>query len=42
MTHVVGSLLSVPAGQGFGGQGTITDSVTCQGTIAAAPGGDSF
>jgi autotransporter-associated beta strand protein len=31
--------LTVPAGSGFGGYGTITDPVVCQGTITATPSG---
>jgi len=37
MTHVPGTTLVVPAGQGFGGSGTISDPVNCQGTITGAP-----
>ncbi len=36
MTHVAGTTLTVPAGKGFGGSGTIVDPVVCQGTIAAS------
>ena len=39
LTHTLGTTLTVPAGQGFGGSGSISDSVACQGTIAAASGG---
>ena len=34
-----GSTLTVPAGQGFSGSGSISDPVNCQGTIAATSGG---
>ena len=37
--HVAGTTLTVPAGKGFGGWGSINDPVVCQGTIAAASGG---
>ena len=37
--HVAGTTLTVPAGQGFSGWGTINDPVVCQGTIAAAANG---
>jgi autotransporter-associated beta strand protein len=36
--HTAGTTLVVPAGQGFGGWGSINDPVNCQGTITAAPG----
>ena len=36
--HVLGTTLTVPAGLGFGGVGTIVDPVVCQGTITAASG----
>ena len=39
LTHTVGTALVVPAGQGFGGYGSINDPVTCQGTITAATDG---
>ena len=39
LTHTLGATLAVPAGQGFGGLGAITDLVSCQGTITAAAGG---
>ncbi len=39
LTHTLGTTLNVSAGTGFGGWGTITDLVTCQGTITATPGG---
>ena len=39
MTHTAGTTLVVPAGQGFGGWGSINDPVNCQGTIAAGSGG---
>ena len=39
LTHTLGTTLSVPAGQGFGGWGTITDPVNCQGTIIATSSG---
>ena len=38
LTHTAGTTLVVPAGQGFGGVGSINDPVNCQGTIAAAAG----
>ena len=34
--HVLGTTLTVPAGMGFSGIGTISDPVVCQGTIATA------
>ena len=37
--HVLGTTLTVPAGQGFAGAGPISDPVVCQGTIVAASGG---
>ena len=33
LTHTFGTTLTVPAGQGFGGSGSISDPVNCQGTI---------
>ena len=39
LVHVAGTTLTVPAGQGFGGWGSIDNPVNCQGTITAAPGG---
>ena len=33
--HVLGTTLTVPAGMGFSGAGTISDLVICQGTIGA-------
>ena len=39
LTHTLGSTLSVSAGTGFGGWGTIADPVACQGTILATAGG---
>ena len=39
LTHTLGTTLTVPAGSGFGGYGTITDPVVCQGTITATPSG---
>ena len=39
LTHTAGTTLVVPAGQGFGGWGSINDPVNCQGSIAAAAGG---
>ena len=39
LTHTAGTTLTVPAGQGFGGWGSISDPVVCQGTIAAGSGG---
>ena len=38
LTHTASTTLIVPAGQGFGGGGTITDPVNCQGTILATFG----
>ena len=38
LTHTAGTTLAVPAGQGFGGSGSIGDPVNCQGTITAASG----
>ena len=37
--HTAGTPLAVPAGQGFGGWGSINDPVNCQGTITATAGG---
>ncbi|MGO9112862.1 MAG: beta strand repeat-containing protein [Thermoguttaceae bacterium] len=37
--HTAGTTLTVSAGTGFGGSGTITDPVNCQGSIIATPGG---
>ncbi len=39
LTHTAGTTLSLSAGQGFGGCGSISDSVSCQGTITAASSG---
>ena len=39
LTHTLGTTLTVSAGTGFGGSGTIMDPVVCQGTIAASPSG---
>ena len=39
LTHTVGSTLTVPAGQGFTGVGSISDHVNCQGTIVASANG---
>ena len=39
MTHTLGTTLTVPAGQGFGGSGAVNDPVVCQGTIAAGSAG---
>ena len=39
MTHVLGTTLSVTAGQSFGGWATITDPVSCQGSLIASPSG---
>ena len=39
LTHTLGTTLNVPAGEGFGGSGSISDPVNCQGTIMAAGGG---
>jgi T5SS/PEP-CTERM-associated repeat protein len=33
ITHTAGTTLVVPAGAGFGGEGSINDQVVCQGTI---------
>ncbi len=38
LTHTVGSTLTVLAGQGFGGSGSINDPVNCQGMISAGGG----
>jgi autotransporter-associated beta strand protein len=38
ITHVLGTTFVVPAGTGFSGQLTITDPVTCQGSILAPTG----
>ena len=38
LTHVAGTTLTVPAGMGFGGIGSINDLVVCQGTITASQG----
>ena len=37
--HVQGTTLTVPAGTGFGGIGTVSDLVVCQGTIAGTSSG---
>ena len=39
LTHTLGTTLNVPAGEGFGGSGSISDPVNCQGIITAAGGG---
>ena len=39
MTHVAGTLLTIPAGKRVAGWGAIDDLVICQGTIAAAQDG---
>ena len=39
LTHTLGTTLTVPAGQGFAGSGSISDPVICQGTITAPSGG---
>ena len=39
LIHTAGTTLTVSAGQGFGGCGSIRDPVNCQGTITAVPGG---
>ena len=39
ITHVLGTTLTVSAGTGFGGCGTITDPVICQGSIIATASG---
>ena len=36
LTHTLGTTLTVPAGQGFVGSGSINDPVVCQGTITAS------
>ena len=36
LTHTAGTTLTVPAGQGFCGLGTIVDPVNCQGSIAVS------
>ena len=41
LLHTVGTTLTVPAGSGFAGAGTINDPVVCQGTITAGPIGTS-
>ena len=38
LTYTRGSPLSVPAGKGFAGYGSIGDLVNCQGTITASNG----
>ncbi len=38
LTHIAGTTLTVPAGQGFAGSGSIGDPVVCQGTITAPSG----
>ena len=38
LTHTAGTTLVVPAGQGFGGWGSVNDPVNCQGAITAATG----
>ncbi len=35
LTHTAGTTLTIPAGMGFSGQGTISDPVVCQGSISA-------
>ncbi len=42
LTHTLGTTLMVPAGQGFCGSDTISDSVNCQGTIAAVYPGSIY
>jgi hypothetical protein len=39
LIHTLGTTLQVPAGQGFGGSGSISDPVNCQGMIMAVSGG---
>jgi hypothetical protein len=39
LTHTIGTTLTVAAGQGFGGSGSISDPINCQGSILAASGG---
>ncbi len=39
LLHTLGTTLTVSAGTGFGGWGTIADPFNCQGTITATPGG---
>ena len=36
LTHTIGTTLTLPAGQGFVGDGTISDPVNCQGTITGS------
>jgi autotransporter-associated beta strand protein len=38
IVHTAGTTLVVPAGQGFAGNGIITDPINCQGTITASGG----
>ncbi|MGO9114456.1 MAG: beta strand repeat-containing protein [Thermoguttaceae bacterium] len=38
LTHTAGTTLTVAAGQGFGGWGSIADPVVCQGWITVMPG----
>ena len=38
LTHTVGSTLTVSATQGFSGIGSLSDAVSCQGTISATAG----
>ena len=40
--HVQGTTLTVPAGMGFSGIGSISDPVVCQGTIATASSGGAL
>ena len=42
MVHTAGTVLTVSAGHGFGGTGTIADPVNCQGTITAVGGPINF
>ena len=39
LTHTLGTTLTVPAGQGFGGSDSFSDPVNCQGAITAPSGG---
>ena len=39
LMHNVGTPLTISAGQGFSGNGTLADHVNCQGTISAAASG---
>jgi autotransporter-associated beta strand protein len=39
ITHILGTTLTISSGTGFGGSGTITDPVICQGSIVATASG---